>query len=92
VNAPRRQSTPDEKMEFAVNLLGELGGAPKVIRENGRTLIKSESCPFVDVVTEHPEICRVAESMIGEVLARPVKEICDRSSDPKCCFVIRGPL
>lgn len=68
--------------------LEELGGAARIYHENGKILIKGNSCPFADAVVEHPEVCQVAESMIGEILGRPVKETCDRSGSPKCCFEI----
>ncbi|MGH9820427.1 MAG: helix-turn-helix transcriptional regulator [Pyrinomonadaceae bacterium] len=81
-------STFEERVNGALSSLEELGGAVAVVTESGRTLIKSEGCPFADAVTEHPEVCRVAESMIEEIVGQPVKEICDRTASPKCCFVI----
>jgi len=76
------------RIEETVHVLEELGGAAKIVAVNSHTEIRSESCPFADTVAEHPEVCRIAESMIEEMVGLPVKEKCDRSASPKCCFVI----
>ena len=78
-----------DKVESCVATLQELGGAARVVSEAGETSIRSESCPFGDIVLEHPEICQLAEAMIEEIVERPVRETCDRSSArPKCRFNI----
>src|SRR4051812_48793342 len=56
-----------EKLERCIVALEELGGAAKLVTENGHTLITSESCPFAEAVAEHPEVCQVAEAMIAEM-------------------------
>ncbi len=86
-------SVPDEKgfdarLEKSLSTLEDLGGAARVLEENGKIVIRSESCPFSEAVSEHPEVCRIAESMIGEIVGKPVTETCDRSSKPRCRFEI----
>lgn len=82
------EASLDERVSRCLSALEELGGAAKASKtENGIT-IKSESCPFADVVVEHPEVCQVAESMVEEMVGAPVKEKCDRTGLPKCCFEI----
>ncbi len=78
----------DERIEKTIEVLHELGGAAKVVHRNGRTVIASESCPFAESVVEHCEVCQIAESMLTEMLGRPVHEKCDRTHFPKCCFEI----
>jgi len=80
--------TADERMTRALESLEEMGGAPHVINENGKTFIKSESCPFADSVIEHPEVCKIAESMVEKIVGKKVVETCDRTASPKCCFAI----
>jgi len=78
-----------DKLESCVATLQELGGAARVVRENGETSIQSDSCPFGDMVLEHPEICQLAETMMQEIVESTVRESCDRSSSrPKCRFHI----
>lgn len=81
-------TTIDARVDEALNALAGLGGAAIAVKENGHILIKSESCPFADAVTEHPEVCKIAESMIGEIVGKPVTETCDRTAAPKCRFEI----
>lgn len=78
----------DERVDAALQTLEELGGSAVATRSESRLTIKSESCPFADAVIEHPEICQVTESMIGEIVGTPVREICDRTSMPRCRFAI----
>jgi len=85
-----RSATFDVKLEAALKTLGELGGAAVVERSNGNVFIKSESCPFADAVKEHPNVCKVAESMLSEIIEKPVSEHCDHGSIPKCRFEVSG--
>ena len=78
----------DERLEKTLAALESLGGAAKVVKENGSITIKSESCPFAEAVAEHPEVCQVTESMIEEIVGRGVTETCDRTASPKCRFQI----
>ena len=71
--------------------LEALGGAARLEEVNGKTLIRSESCPFNEAVSEHPEVCKVAESMIEEIVGKEVREVCDRTASPKCCFELDTP-
>lgn len=80
--------TREQRLAAALAALKDLGGAATIKEENGRVWIKSESCPFAEAVAEHPEVCKVAESMVGEILDAPVHEQCDRTASPKCCFEI----
>jgi predicted ArsR family transcriptional regulator len=77
-----------DPLDSAIATLQELGGSARVIVENGQTSIKSENCPFGEIVAEHPEVCRLAESMVEEIVGQPVREICDRTATPKCRFLI----
>ena len=78
----------DERVDEALSSLEGLGGAAIAVKEDGHILIKSDSCPFADAVSEHPEVCKIAESMIAEIVGQPVTETCDRTSVPKCRFAI----
>lgn len=86
--AVSRDASDKEKLEKCIVALEELGGAARIVRENGRTLISSESCPFAEAVAEHPEVCQVAEAMIAEMTDKPVREVCDRTSRPRCRFLV----
>ena len=87
-NAADQTDSLDARLEQSLAALESLGGLAKVVRENDEISIRSEGCPFAETVAEHPEVCKVTESMIEEIVGAGVREKCDRSSVPKCRFQI----
>jgi predicted ArsR family transcriptional regulator len=69
-------------------VLAALGGAARLEKENGKLLISSVNCPLATAVAEHPEVCQLAEALVGEIVGAPVKEKCDRAPSPRCRFEI----
>ena len=76
------------RLEAALEAIESLGGAAVVTKESGRTIIRSEGCPFAEAVADHPEVCKVTESMLETILEMDVEETCDRTASPKCRFVV----
>jgi predicted ArsR family transcriptional regulator len=89
VSRSQSDLTLDEKVGRAIETLGGLGGSAKAFKSDDQIEIKSESCPFADAVAEHPEICKVAETMVSEITGKRFRECCDRTSLPKCRFVLK---
>lgn len=81
-------SSLDSRLGKALSTLEGLGGAAKVVRNGDSLRIESDGCPFADVVAEHPEVCKIAESVVGEIVGVQVTEKCDRSGLPRCRFEI----
>ncbi len=77
-----------ERLEAAVAVLDELGGLAELEERDGGLVIRSYSCPLTDVVAGHPEVCRLAEALLAELVGVPVHEHCDRSENPRCCFEV----
>ena len=76
------------RLQNAVGVLKAIGGSPSVERDGGRLLIRSGACPLSAAVVEHPEVCELAEALVGEIVGLPVRERCARGESPKCCFEI----
>ena len=76
------------RVQSALKVLEAIGGAARVERHGDKLAIQSSSCPLAAAVTVHPEVCRLAESLIAEIVKAPVRERCDRSGRPKCHFEI----
>jgi len=57
-------------------------------RNGDKIVIASNSCPLAAAVAVHPEVCRLAETLIAEIVKAPVAERCDRNGRPKCIFEI----
>jgi predicted ArsR family transcriptional regulator len=79
----------ENRVQSAVEVLEALGGSARVERENDQFVIRSRSCPLAAAVSEHPEVCELAEALVAEIVGASVQEHCDREESPKCCFEIR---
>ncbi len=72
----------------AVNVLNELGGLAELEQRNSTFFIRGYSCPLAVVVPGHPEVCRLAETLISELVGQSVKECCDGNEPARCCFSV----
>ncbi len=84
----QQKGTRGQRVEDALLALKELGGEAIAVSENDKLVISSNGCPFADAVSEHPEVCKIAESLLQEIIGDPVREICDRSTIPRCRFAV----
>ena len=72
-------------------LLNEQLGAVTHVEGNGGYKIKGEGCPLSALTGKHPAVCLAMESLLREFLGVAVRECCDRSERPRCCFEIGTP-
>ena len=77
-----------QRIDVAMQILSELGGAATVERIDGTEVIRGRGCPIAAATAKHPEACLIAESLLTEIIGTPVKERCHRGPDPSCCFEI----
>lgn len=79
-----------ERVNAASDLLNQLGGLTEV-REDGNAgdlIIQSHGCPLAATAVDHPETCSAMESLVSEFVGSPVRQRCDRTDRPRCCFQI----
>jgi len=81
----------DRRLERALVELEALGGSAEIVREDGATSIRSHGCPLGAAVAEHPEVCRLAEALVAEIVGAPVHEHCERDPVPRCRFDVGQP-
>ena len=86
--AKKQYQSLDARLNRALKALEELGGAAELIRERGKIVISSNSCPLAAAVVDHPEVCKVAESLVEEIVGMPVREVCNREHMPQCRFEV----
>ena len=86
--SPGKDSSLESRVQTALKVLEAIGGAAEAEKHGDKILIKSNGCPLAAAVNVHPEVCRLAETLIAEVVKAPVVERCDREGRPKCCFEI----
>jgi predicted ArsR family transcriptional regulator len=78
----------EQRLEMVVEVFGELGGLAAVEKHNGHLFIRGDSCPLAAVSGNHPEVCRLAETLVVEIVRVPVQVRCNRDGTPQCCFEI----
>ena len=76
------------RIDAAYGILGELGGVADLEELDGTVFIRGFSCPLAAVVPQHPEVCRLAETLLAELIGVPVREHCDKGERPRCRFEI----
>ncbi len=79
-----RVQTPDLR-EKAAAVLHRLGGFCDSDGRNGTIVFRCSDCPLAAVVVSHPEVCRLVETVLADILGVAVKERC---KPPQCLFEI----
>ncbi len=79
------------RLKESVAVLNELGGLAELEERDEGFVIRGYSCPLAAVTPGHPEVCRMAETLISELASVPVREHCDRGAKPRCCFEVAPP-
>ena len=82
-------ATLRERVERATEVLKGIGGLAD-IEEDGGIVIRGYSCPLSAAVQHHPDVCKIAESLLAEVIQAPVHEMCDRNGPPQCAFRVEN--
>src|SRR5258708_12214501 len=88
----RKTGGVESRARSAARVLQALGGTATVEGQENKLLIRGGSCPLEASVSEHPEVCQIAEALVAEIVGAPVKERCDREGSPRCRFEIQKPV
>jgi predicted ArsR family transcriptional regulator len=75
------------RLEAAVSVLNELGGLMEGEAGEKTFSLRGYRCPFAALVRAHPEVCRLAETLLSELVGVPVQEHCLRTGPVPCRFV-----
>ncbi|SRR6266508_273530 len=91
-----RSTIPDAPFAARVTAVSALmndqfGSTMKVEKANGRYTLQGYGCPLAALTGNHPAVCLAIESLIGVLLDGDVRECCDRTQRPRCCFTIAPP-
>ena len=76
------------RLEAAVEVFTELGGMAELEQNDGHYSIRSYSCPLAAVATNHQAVCRLAETLLTELVGVPVQEHCEYDGVPRCSFTV----
>jgi predicted ArsR family transcriptional regulator len=85
-----RQAVGDlaSRIAAASELLNTQLGAVTHVEGNGRYVIRGAGCPLAALTGKHRAVCLAMESLVAAVVGADVRECCDRTGKPKCCFEI----
>jgi DeoR family suf operon transcriptional repressor len=78
------------RVASANELMNEHLGAITRVEANGGYVIRGIGCPLAALTGKHPGICLAMESLLTRAIGVPVRECCNRSERPQCCFEIRS--
>jgi predicted ArsR family transcriptional regulator len=92
VNQPSETKHADleTRANKALTALEAIGGTAHIEKEGETLFIRGASCPLADAVSEHPEVCQLAESLLSEIIGTTVRERCNRQGSPQCAFEVTG--
>jgi predicted ArsR family transcriptional regulator len=85
----RLSGSLSSRVAAASDMMNEQLGAMTHVEGNGKWIIRGVGCPLAALTGKHPGVCQAMESLVAEVIGVPVRECCDRSDRPRCCFEIR---
>lgn len=77
-----------ERVGAASELLNQLGGLTEVQSDGTALVIQSHGCPLAAAAKDHAETCSAMESLVSEFVGATVRQRCDRTERPRCCFQI----
>jgi predicted ArsR family transcriptional regulator len=78
-----------DRITEALAVLGEAGGACESEATDGKWVIRCVDCPLTVAVVGHPEVCRLMETMLADLLGVPVQQRC-QAEPPQCRFEVGG--
>jgi predicted ArsR family transcriptional regulator len=79
----------DSRVAEASRILNSLGGDTQVEHTDGKLSIRGCGCPLSAATARRPEVCKAMETLLQDVIGAPVRESCDRTGRPQCCFQIQ---
>lgn len=77
-----------DRLHHAVALLNDLGGLAELAEDEEQYCIQGYHCPFASLLPTYPEVCSVAQTLLVELLERPVAGHCEQNEAAQCCFTI----
>ena len=75
----------EERVERVGAVLRELGGCCEPVTENGTVTLGCTVCPLAVAAEGHPEVCRLVETLLSDVLTIPVRQRC-QTNPLRCRF------
>jgi predicted ArsR family transcriptional regulator len=75
----------------AVAVLGELGGMAEVEESDRGIEIRGYDCPLAAIVEQNPAGCKLAATLLSDLIGVPVTDKCQRGCPLRCAFHVPLP-
>lgn len=79
---------PQKRVEQVISVLRQLGGFCKAEEGDGKITLRCFECPLGQVAMNHPEACRLIQTLLADVLGMSILERCQTEPTPQCYFEI----
>jgi predicted ArsR family transcriptional regulator len=76
------------RVDWAVELLGALGGLAVAQESDGGFVIRGCNCALAAAVEGSADACLIAEALLSEMIGAPVRQRCDPGPPPCCRFEV----
>jgi predicted ArsR family transcriptional regulator len=84
--AELRAREPRRRLAELFRKLQGLAAGISVEEQRDRAVVRACGCPLASVTADHPQVCAVVAEVLSELLGGTVREKCDRTESPRCCF------
>jgi DeoR family suf operon transcriptional repressor len=79
----------EQRLEIVHDLLGEEGFDIEWERKDDQYFIREINCPYLHVGQNHPEVCRIDQTLISTILDLPTEKVkCILDGDNHCTYVV----
>lgn len=85
---PRPGGDLRQRLEGALEIVGEMGGMADILPQNGGYRVQGYGCPVAALVRQHDEVCALTEALLSELTGAAVREECNRGDRPSCSLVV----
>jgi predicted ArsR family transcriptional regulator len=78
------------RVRLAADTLTALGGLSEVVEGEESFQIQGQRCPLGGLVSQHPQLCQLAQALVSQIVGRSVRETCVRAhgETPHCRFEV----
>ncbi|MDB4900640.1 MAG: regulatory protein ArsR [Gemmatimonadetes bacterium] len=84
-------ATFDERARAGAAFLASMGADADLVQTSDGYEIRGHGCLLSEAVRSCPATCDAVEELLSEVTGTPVRERCDRATQPRCRFLIASP-
>jgi len=82
-------ATLEQRVQAAASVLDALGADTDVERAGASGyVVRGFACPLSRSVAQCPPLCGAVEELVAGITKAKVQERCDRSSSPRCSFLV----